>query len=166
MTQSEKDTLTALLTSKWDMQKNLQTFLETVKVTEEVKKPPTRTITQNSALHLWYTQKATQCKDAGVTFQMAVSKTIDLDMTPFAMKTIWKYLQKIALGKESTTELSKIEDIEYMVNHLNLYFAEKCNLPDIPFPSDEERQKEMLYGYKTKAGEMENYPEYTGAPTF
>lgn len=107
-----------------------------------------RTSVQNNSLHLWLTQKATQCREAGVTFQMAISKTVDLDMTPFAMKTIWKYVQKVAIGKSSTTELSKTEDIEYMVNHLNLYFAEKWNLPEIEFPHDEAKARENLTGYR------------------
>lgn len=106
-----------------------------------------RTNQQNKALHLWLALKAEQCRDAGVTAQLALSKTIELEMSPEMMKVIWKEVQKAMLGKKSTTELEKVGEIEEITDHLNRYFAEKFHLEAIDFPHDE---KEIDIMYKEK----------------
>lgn len=134
MTKEEADTLRALAHSaKWSLKRELLTYLDTA--TEE--KKGTRTSNQNRALHKWFTLKADQCREAGVTAQLAFSKTMELDMTPDMMKAIWKSVQQPLLGKSSTTELSKIGEIEKVLDHLNRFFAEHFHLEGIELPHEE-----------------------------
>lgn len=106
--------------------------------------PSNRTLDQNSALHLWYTQKAEQCRNAGVSPRMAFERTIELEMTPEIMKEIWRSVQKALYGKKSTTELKKTGEIDELVDHLNRFFAREFYLEEIPFPVDETKQLEKL----------------------
>lgn len=100
--------------------------------------PATRTEQQNRALHLWFTQKAKQCRDAGVSPRMAFEKTVELEMTPELMKEIWRTVQKALYKKRSTTELAKSTgEIEEIAEHLNRFFAENFNLEGIAIPSHE-----------------------------
>jgi hypothetical protein len=96
-----------------------------------------RTEQQNRALHLWLTQKAQQCRDAGVSPRMAFEKTIELEMTPELMKEIWRTVQKALLGKTSTTELNKTGEIDDIAEHLNRFFAQHFGLEGLPIPSHE-----------------------------
>lgn len=98
-----------------------------------------RTAQQNRALHKWFQLKATQCREAGVTAQMAFGKTVELELTPEIMKEIWRVVQKAMYRKQSTTELAKHMEIDEVVEHLNRFFAEKFNLQGIEFPFDAER---------------------------
>lgn len=99
---------------------------------------PTLTRQQQKALHLWLEQKATQCRDAGVSPRMAFEKTIELAMTPEIMKEIWRTVQKALYKKHSTTTLSKTGEIDDIAEHLNAFFAENFNLPGLEFPSHPE----------------------------
>jgi len=101
-----------------------------------------RTLSQNRALHLWLTQKAQQCRDAGVTPRMAFEQTIELEMTPEMMKEIWRTVQKALYHKQSTTELDKVGEIDELVEHLNRFFANHFNLPGLPLPSYEPGYKD------------------------
>lgn len=110
------------------------------KATKKPKKPPApkpRTSQQNRAMHLWFKQKADQCRDAGVTVQMAFAKTIELEMTEGVMKEIWRTVQKAIFRKVSTAELTKQGEIDEVAEHLNRFFSEKFNLPGLPIPSHE-----------------------------
>jgi hypothetical protein len=106
--------------------------------------PKPRTYTQNASLHLWYEQKAEQCRNAGVSPRMAFEKTIELEMTPEIMKAIWRAVQMAMYGKKSTTELSKTGEIDELVEHLNRFFANEFNLEGIAFPFDEEKAYQQL----------------------
>lgn len=106
-----------------------------------------RTSQQNKALHLWLRQKAQQCRDAGVTTQMAFGKTIELEMTEETMKVIWRYVQKAMFNKDSTRDLDKIAELDEVAEHLNRFFAENFNLEGIPIPYDPDK--------------IHNYPHYT-----
>lgn len=96
-----------------------------------------RTTDQNRALHKYFALKAEQCRESGVTAQLALSKTIDLEMSPEMMKEFWRVLQNAILQKgKSTKNLAKVGDIEQVHEHLERFFAEKFNLPGIDFPND------------------------------
>lgn len=97
-----------------------------------------RTGQQNKALHLWLTQKAEQCRAAGVSPKQAFAKTIDLEMTPEMMKEIWRTVQKALFNTESTRDVVKEGQIEEVAEHLNRFFAqEEFGLEGISFPSQE-----------------------------
>lgn len=96
-----------------------------------------RTADQNRALHKYFTLKSEQCREAGVTVQLALAKTIELEMTPEMLKEFWRVIQNAMLGKgKSTKNLDKIGEIEQVHEHLERFFAEKFNLPVIDFPNN------------------------------
>jgi len=96
-----------------------------------------RTADQNSALHLWLHNKAKQCREAGITRQMVLSKTMELEVTDTFMKDIWRDVQDamFKIGRK-TRNLDKVSQIDEVYEHLNRFFAEKFNLPGIDFPND------------------------------
>jgi hypothetical protein len=96
-----------------------------------------RTQDQNSALHLWLTKKAEQCREAGLTRQKILAKTIELEVNEHFMKEIWRDVQEAMFKNgKSTKNLEKNGQIDEIVEHLNRFFAEKFNLPGTEFPND------------------------------
>lgn len=103
--------------------------------------PKPRTPKQNNALHLWYEKVAQALNEGGFPVQLVLRHKMDLDWDKNMVKDLlWRPAQVAILNKKSTTELSKLEDIEKVWEHLNRHFAEKFGI-HIPFPSD----KEMSY---------------------
>lgn len=106
-----------------------------------------RTIKQNSALHLWFSQLADELNMAGYTVQLVLKEKIDLDWSGDMVKELlWRPAQKALLKKKSTTELGKLEDMDKVYEHLNRHIGEKFGL-HIPFPTDQELQ-ELKLKYK------------------
>ncbi len=100
--------------------------------------PKSRTSTQNSALHLWFKLLADEMNQAGYTVQLVLAQKMDLDWDKDKVKELlWRPAQQAILKKKSTTELSKIEDIDKVWEHLNRHIGEKFGL-HVPFPSDQE----------------------------
>jgi len=96
----------------------------------------TRTETQNSALHLYFSHLSDELNNAGYTVQLVLKEKMDLDFTPSSVKELlWRPAQQAILGKKSTTELSKFEDIDLVYDHLNRHISEKFKIhvawPDI-----------------------------------
>ena len=135
-------------------------FMKTVKVVEGTK--PTRTSSQNNALHLFFKQISDTCQNQGVTMNLIIKHTHDVAVTPYGVKALWHVLQKALYGTESTTELKKTGQIDTMYDHFVALFAkEEVEIP--PFPSDETKTLENLAPMKNTS--TQDYPEYTGAPT-
>lgn len=109
-----------------------------------------RTPTQNDSLHLWFTQVADILNESGLDMRALIRPEVDISWTCYTVKThLWKPLQEIMLGKKSTTELDKKEEINLIYDNLNRIIAKrtkgKIALP--PFPSidvamDRERELE------------------------
>lgn len=96
-----------------------------------------RTGQQNRALHLYFTHLAEALNDAGYNVQLVLSHTMDLDWTPeLAKELLWRTAQQALLGKQSTTELNKQQEIDLVYSHLNRYISERFGL-HVPFPSHE-----------------------------
>lgn len=98
-------------------------------------KPLTRQ--QQKALHVYYTNLGKALNDAGIPQQKVLKELVDFDWNPKSVKELWRQFQVILLGKESTTELDKLEDITLIYEHLNRFMGEKFGL-HVPFPHDEE----------------------------
>ena len=100
-----------------------------------------RTTDQNAALHLWLSKKAEQCREAGITRQQILSKTIELEVNEHFMKEIWRDVQQAMFKNgKSTKNLEKNGQIDEIYEHLNRFFAGKFNLPGIEFPSNNEKE--------------------------
>jgi len=100
--------------------------------------PKQRTPSQNNALHKFFELLADELNQGGWTVQLVLKEKIDLDWDSSKVKELlWRPAQQAILGKKSTTELSKIEDIDKIYEHLNRHLAEKFQI-HIPFPNNEE----------------------------
>jgi len=100
-------------------------------------KPAPRTEQQNKALHLYFDHLATALNDAGYNVQLVLKEKVDIDWNgPLVKEVLWRSAQKVILGKASTTELSKQEDIDRVYEHINRHISEKFGV-HVPFPSHE-----------------------------
>jgi hypothetical protein len=94
-----------------------------------------RTDQQNKALHLYFEHVAAALNDAGLNIEQVLKNfSMELDWTKESVKEIlWRTAQKRLLGKQSTTELSKQEDITSVYEVVNRFLA-KVGI-HVPFPT-------------------------------
>lgn len=112
---------------------------------EQEKREKERTIRQNSAMHLWFTQSSQALKDGGFTLKQVLASIPEIEMTPVAMKEIWRQIQVVMTGKTSTRDLTtkELQDVWEVVNREILL---KRGIY-IPFPSSEPPFNPEEYGY-------------------
>ena len=80
----------------------------------------TLTRTQQNALHLWFELVAEELNAGGFTVQLVLKEKVDIDWNKTLVKDLlWRSAQTVILGKSSTTELKKTEDIDKVFDHLN-----------------------------------------------
>lgn len=94
-----------------------------------------RTIPQNSSIHLFCEHTAKALNDAGYDQKQALEafEGVELENTMLSVKeTIWKRIQGILTGKESTTELETKEvdlvyrNVNVLLNRLKLNVYWPC----------------------------------------
>lgn len=98
----------------------------------------TRTNQQNRAMHKWFEMVAKECSDAGLDAKVVMNNTVSVQMNSDMIKGMWRVMQDALYGTKSTTELSKTEQIEHIVDHFIRFFGEKFGLELPPFPAKEE----------------------------
>ena len=92
-----------------------------------------RTIPQNNALHLYFSQVAEALNDAGLDVREVIK--VDTPWNRHLVKDIlWRSIQRKVVRKESTRDLSKT-DIDKIYEILNRALSEKGIY--VPFPSQE-----------------------------
>ena len=97
-----------------------------------------RTITQNRALHLYFTLLADALNDAGFDIRKTIKKGVDIPWTARNIKEyLWRPIQKEYLKKQSTTDLNKMQDIDKVYEILNRVISERCGV-HVPFPCIED----------------------------
>lgn len=85
-----------------------------------------RTGRQNRAMHLYFRLLANELNAGGYNVQLVLKEKMDIDWTPALVKEVlWRPAQKVILGKRSTTELGKSEDIDKVYDHLTRHLGEK-----------------------------------------
>lgn len=95
-----------------------------------------RTPAQNRALHKYFTMLADEMNAAGLDQRTVLKPEIDIPWTTESVKEqIWRPLQKIQLGKDSTTELSTT-DIDKILDTITKHLGEKFGFV-VEFPSIE-----------------------------
>lgn len=95
-----------------------------------------RTQTQNRALHLMFRQLSEQLNESGLDMKKTLKPDIDIWWNEKMVKEyIWRPLQRIITGKESSTEIST-KDIDKIFEVISKNFGEKFGL-EIRFPSIE-----------------------------
>lgn len=101
---------------------------------EIVVQPKTRTNTQNNALHLYFALLAEALDEAGYDLRSVIKEGIPIRITPFAVKEyIWRPTQKAMLGKESTTKLTRGQEIDLVYDVINRAVGERFGI-HVPFP--------------------------------
>jgi len=99
-----------------------------------VKHKKKRTITQNKAMHKYFTLLANAFNDAGYTVEMILRKPLNISWTDNLVKDIlWRQVQQAQLEKKSTTELDTNE-VSKIYEEINRYTSEEKGI-HIPFPS-------------------------------
>lgn len=103
-----------------------------------------RTHAQNNSLHLFFKRVADAMEAGGLDAREALSKfTVDIPMSATLVKEgIWKPIQVAVLGKSSTTDLDKQEDIDKVFEVFNRFLA-KCKIESVKFPSIETQFNEI-----------------------
>ncbi len=94
-----------------------------------------RTLTQNRAFHLYFTQLAEELNDAGLDMRKVLKPEVEIPWTPENIKNhLWRPIQHAYLNKKSTTELTS-QEIDKVYDVFNRHVA-KFGI-HIPFPSIE-----------------------------
>jgi len=107
----------------------------------------TRTVNQNNALHLLFEQLTQEMLDKGFDMKDILKDGFEFPPSAWAIKEfVWKKVQKAMYGKESTTDLAKLGEIDKIYDVVNKTIIEKTKgeikLP--PFPSVENMMNEEL----------------------
>ena len=106
--------------------------------------PKQRTEQQNKALHLYFDLLAKELNEAGYTVQLVLKEKIELNWDASKIKELlWRPAQQAILGKKSTTELKKQEDINNVFDHLTRHLGEKFGV-FVDFPNDPTRESAPL----------------------
>lgn len=95
-----------------------------------------RTSQQNRALHVYFQLVADALNDAGLDMRAVLKPEVEIPWTRTSIKEyLWKPIQRIQLGKASTTELTT-KEIDQVFDTMNRHLA-KHGVHE-PFPSVEE----------------------------
>lgn len=162
MNSLEKLTLQKICDGKgWEVHGKLREFLKNAEITEEI--PKQRTEQQNKALHVYCKLRSDSLNDAGLTVQAVLAKSMDLEWTPFRFKELmWKKSLKRLYGKDSTTKMTKQEEIDNVYNHIERYLGTEFQMETIDFPHDPDKENQKLKGIE--ASKQADYPVYYGPP--
>ena len=103
----------------------------------------TRTLKQNAALHLMFTQLAQELNEAGFDMKKTLKPEIEIMWNDFMVKEyLWRPLQKTILGKQSTTQLTTTE-IDKVFDVLTRHLGQKLGI-ELAFPSIESLMLDKL----------------------
>ena len=106
------------------------------KVGAETKVKTARTLNQNSALHLWCDQMAKTLNAAGLDQRVVLKPEVEIPWTQEAVKeSLWRPIQIIVLGVESTTEPGR-NGYGEVYDVLNRHMINKHNV-HVPWPTKE-----------------------------
>ncbi len=101
--------------------------------------PKQRTIPQNNALWLFFTQLASTLNDAGLDMRKVLKPTYNIPWTKENVHDhIWIPFQKAMYGTNSTTFLHKQEQIDKLHETIMRELGEKHSVEYIPFPTSVE----------------------------
>lgn len=98
----------------------------------------TRTLNQNNALWLLFTQLSKDLNEKGLDMRTFIRQEVEISWTPYNVNQyLWKPLLKALTGKNSTTKMDKTGEIELVYENLNRILIErtKGEVCLMPFPS-------------------------------
>ena len=92
-----------------------------------------RTAQQNKAMHLYFQFVAESLNNAGLDMRAVLKPEIEIPWNKTTVKEfMWRPIQKIQLGKRSTTELTT-KDLDEIYDTMNRHLA--IHGIHVPFPS-------------------------------
>lgn len=150
----------------WHLRNELNKYI--TELEKEQKGKPVRTGSQNNSIHLYLSKISEQLQDEGHTMQDVVMaiKRAEIIPTMLALKeVVWKPIQKIMFGVDSTTQLKKIGQIDKVYMAVDKFFADNFGAT-YPFPVDENKQAEKLANPEPSEEAINNYPENNYEPKF
>lgn len=125
-----------------DPQEQAQAFVYLSKIAEEglsveiVRKSGRRTLTQNAALHMLFTQLSDILNESGMDMKRTLKQDVDIPWTmELAKEFLWRPMQKAIVGKESTADLTT-KEIDEVFAVLQRHLNQQLNI-SISFPSIE-----------------------------
>lgn len=89
-----------------------------------------RTLSQNSAFHLWIQELATESNNKGLTLKVLI-KDLNVDITPEAVKNIAQEIGKVKFGKKKSREWNT-KEITEVCKEVDLIFLQKGIKIDFP----------------------------------
>lgn len=97
---------------------------------QKQKKYPQRTLTQNAALHVYFTLISEALNDAGLDMRKVLKPGVDIPWSPVTVKEyLWRPVMKAQLGKQSTTEMTTVE-IDKVFDTINRHLGEKFGIQE------------------------------------
>lgn len=115
---------------------SVKSFSELGKTIEIKIKNKQRTHSQNNALHLMFTQLASELNDHGLYMMKVLKHSAEIEWTPETVKVlIWKPLMNAIVNKDSTSAMTR-DEVDKVFKVLHKHFNEKLGL-NIEFPSIE-----------------------------
>jgi hypothetical protein len=120
---------------KYIFKKQVEYLIENKKICELKGKKKTRSLLQNSALHLYFDIISHNLNEIGLTYMYRGLNKAEIEMQYTAIlvkEMIWRPIQIALFEKQSTTELTTIE-INTIIDVLSKFFSERGVY--IPFPS-------------------------------
>ena len=93
-----------------------------------------RTPSQNNSLHMWLTQVATTLNAAGLDMNAVLKEGTEIPWTQeMAKNALWKPVQTVMTGNESTTELSTT-DCSAICDTITRHIGQKLGVMLPPWP--------------------------------
>ncbi len=104
-------------------------------ISKEIKQiHDTRTLRQNNAIHLFCELLANEFNERGLEITTVLAESVECPWRGESVKElIWRPVQRAVTGKESTTELNKVKDINEIYDPINKWLGEKWHI-FVPFP--------------------------------
>lgn len=101
---------------------------------QAIKEHGTRTLSQNSACHLYFQLLADALNESGHDMRKTLKPELELPWSSETVKEfLWRPIQKAMLNKESTTELSRTE-VSEVYEVLARHLSQKLGV-NVEFPS-------------------------------
>lgn len=108
-----------------------------------------RTLTQNKAIHLWFTMMANELNNAGLDMRKVLKPGVSIPWTPESFKeNIFKPVLKIYKNKNSTTEMTT-KEIDELLEIIVRHLGETQGFESPEFPSIESLMSKQQ-GWKKK----------------
>lgn len=102
--------------------------------------PKRRTLIQNAALHQWFHELAAELNNRGLDVRAVLKPTVEIPWDARLVKEfIWKPIQEVKLGTNSTTKLST-KDVNVVYEVLDRHLLKKFDI-DMQFPTVEDLQE-------------------------